>query len=251
MKRCLALICLAISACCWLPGAEVAVWLKEAAAADQALDSRRALEFLLQANEAKPNDALILQKIAKQYSDLVVEQTNLAEKKRYTQIALDYAQRSVDLNPKDPVSVLSLAVCYGKLAVFSDTRTKVKYSRLVREAAERALTFDPNYAWAHHVLGRWHYEVAELSGASRFFVKLLYGGLPEASIATAVKELQRATTLEPTELNHWLELGFAYAAAGEKKSAKISWERGLAMPSRAKHDESTKSRARDALAALK
>jgi hypothetical protein len=26
----------------------------------------------------------------------------------------------------------------------------------VKEEAERALALDPNYAWAHHVIGRWH-----------------------------------------------------------------------------------------------
>ncbi len=224
--------------------------LAQAQAAETRLDSRSALELYRQADAAQPGDSFILQKIARQYSDLVLEQPTDAERKRYAQTALEYAQRAVALNPRDPVNVLSLAVSHGKLAVYSDTKAKLQYSRLVKEEAERALTLDPNYAWAHHVLGRWHYEVASLGAASRWVVRLLYGGLPGASHAEAVAHLRRAVALEPDELNHHLELGFALAAAGEKAPARQVWERGLAMPERGKHDAAAKQRAREALAVL-
>jgi hypothetical protein len=46
--------------------ADVDALLREAQAAEVRLDSARALELFLQANAAKPDDALILQKIARQ-----------------------------------------------------------------------------------------------------------------------------------------------------------------------------------------
>jgi tetratricopeptide (TPR) repeat protein len=221
--------------------------VREALDTEAQLDSARALELFLQADREQPNQPFILQKIARQYSDLVVDQTTPDAKKRFAQTALDYALRAVALEPENPVNVLSLAICHGKLAVYSDTRTKVKYSRLVHEEAERALALDPNYAWAHHVLGRWHHEVADLGSTARFFVRLFYGGLPSASVAKSIAHLQRAVELEPEELNHALELGFALAAAGRVAEARASWEQGLSMPSRAKHDDSSKQRARAAL----
>lgn len=233
-----------------LSAASVDDLLREAQAAEAKLDSSRALELYLQADRIKPDDALILQKIARQYSDLVVDQPTAETKKQYAQTALDYSLRAVALNPRDPVNVLSLAVCHGKLAVYSDTKTKIQYSRLVKEEAERALVIDPNYAWAHHVLGRWHYEVASLGATSRWLVRLLYGGLPEASHEQAITHLRRAVELEPAELNHHLELGFACAAAGKKAEARTSWDHGLALVSRGKHDEPAKQRAREALLQL-
>jgi tetratricopeptide (TPR) repeat protein len=192
----------------------------------------------------------VAQKIAQQYSDLIVDLPSVEEKKHHARLALEWSERAVQLDPRNAIAVLSLAVSHGKLATYSDTRTKVRYSRLVREEAERALALDPNYAWAHHVLGRWHHEVAKLGTTSRFFVKLFYGGLPDASVTEAISHLERAVALEPNDLNHLLELGFAYAAAGQTAPARAHWERGLAMPSRGKHDEPAKRRARDALAAL-
>ena len=233
-----------------LPAAASDELVRTALAAEVRLDSRAALRLFEQADAARPNDAFILQKIARQYSDLVVDQPDIEAKKRYARIALDFAQRAVALQPDEAENVLSLAVCHGKLAVYSDAKTKVRYSRLVKEEAERALALNPDYAWAHHVLGRWHYEVAGLGTTSKFFVRLLYGGLPPASFDEGIRRLQRATELEPGELNHWLELGFAYAAAGQADAARTAWTRGLAMPSRGKHDEPAKQRARAALAGL-
>ena len=222
--------------------------LRDAAAAEARLDSARALELYLQADAAQPGDVRILQSMARQYSDLVLDQTTEAERRRCAQAALDYARRAEAIDPRNPVSVLSLAIAYGKLAACSDTRTKVRYSRQVKEEAERALALDPDYAWAHHILGRWHREVAALGPAARGFVWLFYGGLPGASPEEAVVQLQRAVALGPGELNHHLELGFALAAADRMAGARQAWAQGLSMPSIGKHDEAAKREAREALA---
>jgi tetratricopeptide (TPR) repeat protein len=222
----------------------------EALAAEAKLDSHRALELFLEADKARPNDPFIVQKIARQYSDLTVDTADNSECKRCAQTALEYARRSEQLDPKNPVNVLSVAVCLGKLAEYSDTRTKIENSRIVKEEAERAIALNPGYAWAHHLLGRWNYEVATLGTTTRFFVRIIYGGLPEASTARGVTELSRAVELEPGELAHQLELGFALLADGQKEKARSQFAKGLGMPSRGKHDEAAKERARLALAKL-
>ncbi len=219
-------------------------------AAEAGLDSGRALELFKQADAAKPNDAFILQKIAKQYSDMVPDQKTDAAKKEIATQALAYAQRSVALEPTNGVYALSLAICHGHLALVSDIRTKVEYSRVIKEETEHALQLDPNYAWAHHLLGRWHYEVAAFGPIPRFFARIFYGGIPPASAEEGVAQLKRATELEPDELNHWVDLGFAYAATGNKTEARKCWEKGLALPNRGKHDPAAKTRAKEALAKL-
>lgn len=231
-------------------GADADAILADARAAEEGLDSRRALELYLAADRARPGDADVLQKIARQYSDLIVELSTDDDRRLYAQTALDYARRAVALEPRNPENVLSLAICHGKLAVYSDLRTKIKYSRLVKEDAERALRLDPNYAWAHHVLGRWHYEVATLSATARVLARLFYGGLPPASTTSAIQSLQRAVELEPDELAHHLELGLALAADGKTDKARVQLEKGLALPSRRKHDDAAKARGREALGNL-
>ena len=55
-------------------------------------------------------------------------------------------------------------------------------------------------------------------------VRIIYGGLPPASNAEAVKDLQRAVALNPARIIHHLELGKVYAALGQKEAARQQLE---------------------------
>lgn len=225
--------------------------VRDGLAAEKRFDSKAALDLFLRANAAHPNDAFVLQKISRQYSDLAVDVSDSAEKKRLCTESLVYGKRAVELQPDNAVNVLSLAICYGKLGLLSDTRTKIEYSRLMRQYAEQALALNPNYDYAHHVLGRWHYEVATLGAGTRFLVKLIYGGLPSASTAEAVRHLRRAVELSPTLPAHHVELGFALLADGQREAARTEFEKALALPMQEKYDTEARHRATDALQKLR
>ncbi|MBI2517952.1 MAG: hypothetical protein HYV95_13695 [Opitutae bacterium] len=225
--------------------------VRDALAAEEKWDSAGALRLFLEADKAQPNDAFILQKIAKQYSDLVFAQKDDAAKKELAERALGYAQRSLALEPGNAVYALSPAICHGHLALVGSIRTKVELSRVIKDEIEHALQLDPNYAWAHHLLGRWHGELATLGPTARFLVRLFYGRLPDASREKGIRHLQRATELEPAEPNHWIDLGFAYAETGQSADARRCWERGLALPATGPHDEPAREHARAALARLR
>jgi len=224
--------------------------VQRALAAEMAQRTEEALALYLAAEKTDPNNPFILQKVAQAYSDSIVDLDDREEQTRRANLTLDYAERAVALEPNNAVNVLSVAIAHGRLATYSDTRTKVEFSRLIETGAERALQLDPDYAWAHHVLGRWHYEIASLGSVARWFAKLIYGGLPEASFKEAELHLNRAIQLEPENLIHRLELGFVYKAEGRDADARREFERGLDMPTTQKHDAIAKARARAALAGL-
>jgi tetratricopeptide (TPR) repeat protein len=229
---------------------EVGVLYERALAAQEELRTEDALALLLQVEKVAPDNAKVLQKIARQYSDSTIDTSDDARQNLLLERALDYSQKATEIDPTDPVNMLSLAVVKGKIATLLGNKAKVEAARIIKADARRAIELDPTYAWAHHVLGRWHREVDELGSIARFFTKILYGGLPEASIEEAVFHLGKATELEPENLNHFLELGFAYRAAGEEEKARTNFERGLRMPIKEKHDEAAKTRARRALQQL-
>lgn len=229
---------------------EAAALYDQAAVAESELRTRDALQLFLQVEKLAPDNAKVMQKLARQYSDSTIDATSEEQQLQLLDKALEYSQRAVDLDPQDPINVLSLAITKGKIASLGSNKAKVEAARDIKADARRAIELDPGYAWAHHVLGRWHREVDSLGTIARFFTKMLYGGLPEASVDDAVYHLEKATELDPDSLSHFLELGFAYAAAGEDDLARKNFERGLNMPSREKHDESAKARARKALEQL-
>ena len=222
-------------------------WVSRGLAAQAVYDSRAALSCFLRADQARPNNPKILQAIARQYSDLTLDTDDPKERLRLMEEALSYAQRALALQPKDPVSVLSLAVCYGKLGLESDVETRIADARLVKTYAEQALALDPNYDYAHYVLGEWNTEVALLGRTKLFVIALIYGRLPQASVQAGVRHLERAVELAPFCASHWTALGKAYLANGEVTKAKQALMKALSLPQTQKYDRVAKRIARETL----
>jgi tetratricopeptide (TPR) repeat protein len=225
--------------------------VQQALGAEAHFDTKTALGFFLKADAARPADPFILEKISRQYSDFISDTADTAEKKRRAEKAVAYALRAVALEPKSAVNLTALAVSYGKLGFYSNTRTEIACSRLVEDYAGRALALDPNYDWAYHVLGRWNYEIASIGATERFFAKLVYGGLPPASTAEAVRLLRRAVVLAPQIPAHHVELGFAFLADHQPGLARAEFEAAIRLPLREKYDIEEKARAQTALERLR
>jgi tetratricopeptide (TPR) repeat protein len=214
------------------------------------LDPEKALPFYLRASVERPNDIQVLLKVAKEYSDSTLAITDPDEARFRIEKALRYAERAAELDPRNPVALLSQAICYGKLGGYCDTRRRIEYARLVKDYAERALATDPDYAYAHDVLGQWEYEVAALGRTKRLLVALVFGGLPPASTEDSVRHLERAVQLEPEKATHRLALGFAYLADGQPEKARRSFEQVMAMPCREIYDSNCHRQAAKAIASL-
>ena len=234
-----------------LRAADADALMKDAIAAESRFDAKTALQLYLKADVARPNDSVILQKIARQYSDLTFDLTDPSEQRRFAEQALAYAKRAYALAPKNADNVLSLAICYAKIGFYADTRTKIENSRLVKDYAEQALALEPNDDFAHHVLGQWNYEVASVGAAKKFLVKIIYGGLPAASTTEGVKHLRRAVELDPAMPSHHAELGRALLADGQREAAEHELKLALSLPRKLKYDDEAKRRASEALETLK
>lgn len=209
-----------------------------------------ALPIYLQADAAKPNDAEILRRVAKEYSQQMVGESRTSENRALGDKALAYAQRAKAADPNNADARLCLAICYGKVAFLESATTRVEYSRFIKDEAEAAVRLDPSLDYGWHVLGRWNYELANFNAALRFLAQTIYGKFPAASNERAVECFERAIAINPQRVIHHVELGRTYAAMGRKEEARAELKKGLSLPSREKDDDQSKDRARLALAAL-
>lgn len=230
--------------------ADVAELLQQGDAFDAKLDNAHALESYLQAEKLGATDPDTLTHIARQYALLMNDATSDDRQRRLGEKALEYSKRAVAENPTHAKSVLSVAICYGRLIRFQDTRTKVEYSRFVKDYADRALKLDPTDSYAWHVLGAWNYELAQMGAFSRAFVKVVYGGMPAASNEEAEALFRKAVELAPDRVSHHAELGRTLVALGKKNEARLELNKALSLPSREKDDPESKKRASEALAQI-
>lgn len=212
--------------------------------------NREALELYLKADSARPNDAEILHRIAKQYAQLMLD-AGAAEKKTLGAKALDAAQRAIAADPKNANAHLSLSIIYGRIAFMESPRKRIEMSRKIRDEADIASRLDPKNDVAWLVLGRWNYELANFNPFLKTIAQTVYGKLPDASNEKALGYFEKAVALNPRSVMNQIELGRAYAALGKTSEAREAINKGLALPSVAKDDEETKQRGRAALQKLK
>ncbi|TCO90185.1 hypothetical protein EV701_111111 [Chthoniobacter flavus] len=219
-------------------------------AADEQLKTPEALAAYLEAEKLGGKSAEVLSKISREYSLSMVDTKSRDEQRKLGEKSLEYSQHAVAADPNNAVSQLGLAICYGRIAPYLDNKTKIAYSKLVKEHVDKALKLDPSLDYGYHVLGAWNYELASLNPVLRVIAKLIYGDLPPASYEDAVKNFKKAIELAPQRVVHHIELGRTYAAMGEKDLARAELNKGLALPNREKDDPGAKERGREALRKL-
>ncbi len=244
----LAVLCLISSA--FAADSPIAAAMAHGDAADEQLKTPEALAAYLEAEKLGGKSADLLSKIAREYSLSMLDTKSRDEERRLGEKSLEYSQRAVAADPNNAMAQLGLAIAYGRMASYLDNKTRIAYSKQVKEHVDKALKLDPALDYGYHVLGAWNYELASLNPVLRTVAKLIYGDLPAASYDDAVKNFKKAIELAPQRVVHHIELGRTYAALGQKDLARAEINKALALPNREKDDPSAKERGRETLRKL-
>jgi tetratricopeptide (TPR) repeat protein len=148
------------------------------------------------------------------------------------------ARRAVRLAPTDARALFALGLVLGNTALTRGLKDRVRMAVEIRDLALRALAADSLLDGAHHLLGRWNYEVMRLSGFQRFIARTLLGGgvLGEASWPEAEQELQRAVALDSTRIYHRLDLARVQLARKDWAAAQAQLRAIAALPMRVAAD---------------
>ena len=147
----------------------------------------------------------------------------------YLQKAEEYAQSAIEENADNAEGYKWLAITLGAQAKHSDTKAQVKISNKVKENIERAIALNPDDDISYLVLSRWHYKNSSLGGIARAFAKVLYGGLPEASLDEAERLLLHAIKLRDRIAHHYY-LAKVYDRMERREDVKIQFELAILLP---------------------
>ncbi len=200
-------------------------------------------------------DAVANWRAAVALNDLAQPLTARAERIRRDSLsarAERYARRAVRLTPNDARALFSLGLVLGNVALSRGVRERVRMATEIRDLAVQAIAADSTHDGAHHLLGRWNYEVMRLSGVSRFIARSFLGGgaFGKASWEEAQREMERAVEIDPTRIYHRLDLARVYVERKEIDAARKELRKLAELPDKTAADPSYRRQAAELLARI-
>jgi len=157
-----------------------------------------------------------------------------------------YARAAIENNPDRGDGYKWLAIALGAQAKESDTKAQIRLSREVKESIEKAIALPPEDDIDYLVLSHWHYKVSALDFFARTVAKIVYGGLPEASLSEAEKLLWRATALRD-RVAHRYNLAKVYERMDRREDAKAQLQMALLLPVTFPEEAEAQAKSRDKL----
>ncbi len=210
---------------------------------------REALAALDRLKDGKADRSEVLWRVARTKVDQGETVGAGKEQAALYRAALADAEEAVKADARNPQAHLSLAIAAGRVGLISSSKQKIELSRRVKESVDKTLELDPGESVAYHVRGRWNYEVANLNFMERTVVKMVYGGLPNASFEAAAADFNKALQLDDRVINH-LELGKTYLKLNDKSRAKAEFQKAVKLPDGDPDDPAHKKEAREYLKKL-
>lgn len=172
------------------------------------------------------------------------EKTNLKLRDEYYNAGVIYAKTALRLYPDSDVANVTMGIAVGRTILLKSGREKISAVKELKGYADKALAENPNNFKAWHILGKWNYEVSNLNAIERAGAKIIYGGLPDASLKKSIACYEKAKALNPSFALNSLELAKAYHRNDEDSKATQQLQTVLSLKNQTEDDPRIKEEAR-------
>lgn len=210
-----------------------------------------ALAKLKEAEKLDPDNPEILWKLARAYFDIAdQDETNIELQKANIYPGFEYAERCVEIAPNIAEGHQYYSILIGRIGEIEGTKQKIENSYAVREHTMKAIELDPDNDSNYHVMGRWHFALADLSWVERKIASVIYATPPAASFEKAVEFFSKAHEIKPDDIRHLLWLGKSYEKLGQDDNARNALQKAMALPAESDADKNMQAEAQELLTEL-
>lgn len=249
MKRIIAVVFLLLSA--KLFSQDVNVLLKEATNLERLLKEDLALEKYKQILAVDRNNVKALVKSSELSAAVGARQKDEKTKIVFYNQAKEFADKAIAADSNSADAYYVRAVAAGKLTGVEEENKKiVAQVRDIKTYADKALKINPEHGKANYILGKWNYEILNLSWAKKAATKLLFGGMPPASIENAFKYMEKCRKSEPYFVPNFLDLAKAYKFDHKPAQAIAVLNELVKLPTRSPDDVALKAEGKTLLAQM-
>ncbi|MFQ6615395.1 MAG: tetratricopeptide repeat protein [Fidelibacterota bacterium] len=207
-------------------------------------------ELLKDAEELDPDNLEVLWRLARAHFDFSDNTDDEELIESHVRQGFEYAQRALGTDDASAKAHKWYGILIGRVGEIEGTEQKIKNSYKVAEHTLRAIELDPEDDGTYHVMGRWHFTLADLNWFERTIASLVYAAPPEASFEEARDYFQKAIDKEPGDIRHYVWLGKTLIQLDDEEGARGALNRGLAIRPQSESDRLLQDEARDLLGEL-
>ena len=137
--------------------------------------------------------------------------TDETRKSDYFAGAKKYAEKALKLKPHAAEANYVMALAISNLATTTDAKARIAATFEIKEYLDHTLKANSKHAGAWHLLGRWHFRVANFNLAEATAANVFFGGVPQgATNEQAIEAINQAIKLEPQNLIYHYDLARIY-----------------------------------------
>lgn len=224
---------------------DVHALLNEADRLEYLPDEKAALKKYMEVLKISPGNIYSINKCSELCSRIGQRETsNTKLRSDYYKAARTYAENALKIDPKNSEANCVMAIALGRSSLAKSGRDKIENAKEVKKYVDAAIAGDAKNFKAWHVLGRWQYEISNLNSLERGLVKLLYGGLPPATLKQSIASFEKARALRPEFLLNYFEMARAYKDNDDKTKAIAYLRLMITLPIQTEDDATLKEKAK-------
>ena len=168
------------------------------------------------------------------------ETVNTKLRSDYYKAAKIYAETALKVDPTNSEANCVMSIALGRSSMSKSGKEKIENAKEVKKYVDAAIAGDNKNFKAWHVLGRWQYEISNLNGLERGLVKLLYGGLPPATLKQSIFAFEKARALRPEFILNYYEMAKAYKDNNNEAKAIAYLKLLITLPNQTEDDPTIK-----------
>lgn len=150
-------------------------------------ENSRNTEYLWRLAKATRNMAVIQEKLGvKEEKEQLIN-----EAFEYAASALQFCQDSADVHKW-------YAILAGARGEYMGMKDRIESGNVFKEHIDKALQINPKDSTLHHLLGRFCFEVSQLTWIERKVAKTIFGNVPSSTFSEALHHFMAAEELRPT-----------------------------------------------------
>ncbi len=226
-------------------------FFEQGLALEKVFETTKALEKFEKAIEQNPKNGLAYRHASRMLSNIGgnLPISKKEEKSKNYQKAKEYAIESIQLLPNDPETHLAYVIALGLLSEISGTpREKIADAKIIKEEGETIIRLNPSFAAGYFILGKWNFELSQLTWIEQMACRVFFGGLPEGfSMEAAKTNFNKANQLEPNTILYLYGQASVYKYLGEFDKAKKILNHALQLPLKEPDDAQRKRRCQQLL----